>query len=57
MAKVKHIQRHIRFRGILSVSLAECEQLAETELEADSAEQVLESVIEKVRPLLPEVFK
>jgi phosphotransferase system enzyme I (PtsI) len=42
---------------IRSVALSECEQLAAEALEADSAEQVLESLMEKTRPILPEVFK
>ncbi|MBL7189467.1 MAG: phosphoenolpyruvate--protein phosphotransferase [Phycisphaerae bacterium] len=42
---------------IRSVTLAECEQLAGAALEADSAEQVLESLIKKARTILPEFFK
>lgn len=42
---------------IRSVTLTECEQLAKAALEADSAEQVLESLVNKTRPLLPEFFK
>jgi phosphotransferase system enzyme I (PtsI) len=42
---------------IRSVTLAECEQLAEAALAADSAEQVLESLVAKARPLLPEFFR
>jgi phosphotransferase system enzyme I (PtsI) len=42
---------------IRSVSLAECEQLAEAALEADTAEAVLGPLIQKTRPLLPEFFK
>ncbi|KPK44940.1 MAG: hypothetical protein AMJ65_01575 [Phycisphaerae bacterium SG8_4] len=42
---------------IRSVTLTECEQLAEAALKADSAEQVLESVTEKARTILPEFFK
>ena len=42
---------------IRSVTLAECEQLAEAALTADSAEEVLESLVEKARPLLPEFFR
>ncbi|MHC4431642.1 MAG: phosphoenolpyruvate--protein phosphotransferase [Planctomycetota bacterium] len=42
---------------IRSVTLAECEQLAEAALAAGSAEQVLESLVAKARPLLPEFFK
>ena len=42
---------------IRSVTLAECEQLAEAALAANSAEEVLESLVEKTRPLLPEFFR
>ncbi|MFC1635641.1 phosphoenolpyruvate--protein phosphotransferase [Planctomycetota bacterium] len=41
---------------IRSVTLVECEQLAKAALEADSAEQVLDSLVKKTRPLLPEIF-
>ena len=41
---------------IRSVTLTECKQLAKAALEADSAEQVLELVTEKTRPILPEFF-
>jgi len=42
---------------IRSVTLAECQQLAGAALEADSSEQVVESLMEKTRPILPEFFR
>jgi phosphoenolpyruvate-protein kinase (PTS system EI component) len=42
---------------IRSVTLAECRQLAGAALEADSSEQVVESLMEKTRPILPEFFR
>jgi hypothetical protein len=42
---------------IRSVTITECEKLALAALEADSAEQVLESLVKETRPLLPEFFK
>lgn len=42
---------------IRSVSISECQQIAETVLEMDSAEDVLAFLVDKTRPLLPEFFK
>jgi phosphotransferase system enzyme I (PtsI) len=42
---------------IRSVTLAECESLAKVAIEAESAEQVLELLVKKTRPLLPEFFE
>ncbi|MFC1765008.1 phosphoenolpyruvate--protein phosphotransferase [Planctomycetota bacterium] len=42
---------------IRSVSLKECEKLARMALDSDSADEVLETLVEHTRPLLPEYFK
>jgi phosphotransferase system enzyme I (PtsI) len=42
---------------IRSITVAECERVADAALAADSAEQVLESLVTKTRPLLPQFFK
>lgn len=42
---------------IRSVSLEECEKLAQTALNAESAEEVLDTLVENTRPLLPEYFR
>ncbi|UCG55704.1 MAG: phosphoenolpyruvate--protein phosphotransferase [Phycisphaerales bacterium] len=42
---------------IRSVTVAECERVADAALAADSAEQVLESLVMRTRPLLPQFFK
>lgn len=42
---------------IRSVAIPECEQLAEAAMAADSSDQVLESLVKKTQPLLPEFFK
>ena len=42
---------------IRSISISECEQVAKTALEMDMAEDVIAFLVDKIRPLLPELFK